>query len=173
MACHIPLESSQWCLQLCFILCFNRRSVHKVMDPPKSRESQLSKLMGQNDIWVLVMSPGTKYTIRGNVVASPKSRLWWILWVRVCPWFIHAPKCSNYALTNLLFGLCRSVWVIELLVNLPSPILELQHTLLPPKCYKLGNAPQLFLLPLSSSLDLQLNPSRRLGVHHKGKDTMN
>jgi len=33
-------------------------------------------------------------------------------------------KCFNYALTNLLFGLCRSVWMIELLVNLPSPILS-------------------------------------------------
>jgi hypothetical protein len=30
-------------------------------------------------------------------------------------------RCSNYALTNLLFGLCRFVWIIELLVNLPSP----------------------------------------------------
>ncbi len=26
---------------------------------------------------------GTKYTIRGKVVASPKSRPWWVLWVRV------------------------------------------------------------------------------------------
>jgi len=24
-------------------------------------------------------------------------------------WFIRAPKCSNYALTNLLFGLCKLV----------------------------------------------------------------
>ncbi len=55
------------------------------------------------------------------MVASPKFRPWWILLVRVCPWHVHAPKCPNYALTNLLFGLCRSVWVIELLVNLPSP----------------------------------------------------
>jgi hypothetical protein len=30
-------------------------------------------------------------------------------------------KCSNYALTNLLFGLCRSMWIIELLVTLPNP----------------------------------------------------
>ncbi len=30
-------------------------------------------------------------------------------------------KCSNYALTNLLFGLCRFMWEIDLLVNLPSP----------------------------------------------------
>ncbi len=31
---------------------------------------------------------------------------------------------SNYTLTNLLFNLCRSVWVIDLLVILPSPYLK-------------------------------------------------
>jgi hypothetical protein len=30
-------------------------------------------------------------------------------------------KCSSYALTNLSFGLCRSVWIINLLVNFPNP----------------------------------------------------
>jgi len=30
-------------------------------------------------------------------------------------------KCSSYALTNLLFGLCKSVWVIKLIVNHHSP----------------------------------------------------
>jgi len=38
--------------------------------------------------------------------------------------------------------------MIEVLVNLPSPISKLQHALLPPKCYEPGSAPQLFLLPL-------------------------
>ncbi len=33
-------------------------------------------------------------------------------------------KCSNYALTNLLFGLCRFVSVIDLLVTLLSPHLR-------------------------------------------------
>jgi hypothetical protein len=70
---------------------------------------------------MLVPWLGTEYTIRGKVVASLKFRLWWILWIHVCPWFVRAPKCFNYALTNLLVGLCRSVWVIELLVNFPSP----------------------------------------------------
>jgi hypothetical protein len=74
--------------------------------------------------WVLVPWLGTKYTIRGKVVASPKSGPWWVLWICVCPWLVRAPKCSNYALTNLLFGLCRSMWVIELLINLLSPISE-------------------------------------------------
>jgi hypothetical protein len=30
-------------------------------------------------------------------------------------------KCSNYALTNLLFSLCRSKWIIDLLVIHPNP----------------------------------------------------
>jgi hypothetical protein len=34
--------------------------------------------------------------------------------------FVHQ-KCSNYTLTNLLFGLRKSLWVIDLLVNLLSP----------------------------------------------------
>jgi len=106
--------------------------------------------------WHLGAGPmvGTEYTIRGNVVASPKSGSWWVLWVSFCPWLVRAPKCSKYTLTNLLFGLCGSVWVIEFLVNLPSPIMELQHAPLPPKCYKPGSAPQLLLLPMSSPLDL-------------------
>ncbi len=80
-------------------------------------------ILGQNDIWVLVLWPRTKHTIRGKVMASPKSESWWIFWVHGCPWFMCAPKCSNYALTNLLFGLCRSIWINELLVKWrPWPI---------------------------------------------------
>jgi hypothetical protein len=43
----------------------------------------------------------------------------------VSPCFAHGEsmhqKCSNYTLTNLLFGLCRSMWVIKLFINLFSP----------------------------------------------------
>ncbi len=45
-------------------------------------------------------------------------------------------KCSNYALTNLLFSLCRLVWIIDLLVTHLNPISELQHAPLPSKCYE-------------------------------------
>jgi hypothetical protein len=30
-------------------------------------------------------------------------------------------KCSTYALTNLLFVLCKSVWIIDLFFTLPNP----------------------------------------------------
>ncbi len=77
-------------------------------------------VLGQNDIWVLVPWLGIEYTIRGKVVVSPKSKPWWILWIYGCSWFVRAPKCSNYALNNLLFGFCRFVWISELFINLPS-----------------------------------------------------
>ncbi len=54
-------------------------------------------------------------------MASPKFGPWWVLWICVCLWFLYAPKCSNYALIKLLFGLCKSVWIIDLLVNRFSP----------------------------------------------------
>jgi len=122
--CHILLKSFRWGLQIFFKPHLNRRCAHKVMDP-QSCGVPFVGVPGQNDIWVLVPCPNTEYTIRGKVVASPKSGPWWVLWVHVCPWLVCAPKCSNYALPNLLFSLCRSMWVIELLVNLPSPISEL------------------------------------------------
>jgi hypothetical protein len=54
-------------------------------------------------------------------VAFSKSRMWWVVWVCVCPWFIHALNCSNYVLTNFLFGLCRYVWIIDLLITHFNP----------------------------------------------------
>jgi hypothetical protein len=66
--------------------------------------------------------------------------------------FVHQ-KCSDYALTNLLFSLCKFVWIIESLVTGRSPIPKLQHALLPPKCCESRSAPKLFLLLLSSPLD--------------------
>ncbi len=147
--------------------------------PPKSQKSQLwefrnSQLwefrnshLGSETKWHLGAGPMVRHKVycKGEVVASPKFGSWWILWVRVSPWLVHAPKCYNYALTNLLFDLCRSMWVSEVLVNLPSPIPELQHAPLPLKCCELRSTPQLLLLPLSH-LDSQLNPSKNLGVCH-------
>jgi len=73
---------------------------------PKSQESQLWEfrdsqmgVLGQNAIWMWASWRGTKYTIRGKVMASPKFGPWWVLWVRICLWFVLAPKmfqlCTN------------------------------------------------------------------------------
>jgi hypothetical protein len=59
-------------------------------------------VLRQNDIWVLVLWPRTEYTIKGKVVASPKSRPWWILWVCVCPWLVPTPKVFQLCINQLV-----------------------------------------------------------------------
>jgi len=58
-------------------------------------------------------------------VASLKFKPWWLFWVCVCARdsSVHQ-KCFNCALTNLLFGLCRSMWIIDPLVIHLSPHLR-------------------------------------------------
>ncbi len=56
--------------------------------PSKLRESKVlqfrdSQVPRQKTIWMWPLWRGTKLTIRGKVVASPKSRPWWVLCVRV------------------------------------------------------------------------------------------
>jgi hypothetical protein len=151
VTCNISLESSQWGLQL-FFRPHSIGGIHtKLWTPKVVRVLTLGiswlPFGSPGTKWHLGVSPwpGTKYIIRGKVVASPKSGPWWVLWIHVCPWFVRAPKGSSYALTNLLFGLC------ELLANLPSLIPKLQHAFLPLKCCEPGSAPQ--FLPLSFFLD--------------------
>jgi hypothetical protein len=75
-------------------------------------------------------------------------------------------KCSNYALTNLLFGLCRSMRIIDLLVTLPSPHPE---ALTCPSTPKMLGTKKRTPTPHPSivfTLDSHLNLSRSLGVHH-------
>jgi hypothetical protein len=65
---------------------------------------------GQNDIWVLAPWLGTKNTIRGMVVASPKFGSWWVLWIYVCLWLVRAPKVL-WLCTNQL------VWFVQVREN--------------------------------------------------------
>jgi len=65
----------------------------------------------QNAIWMWTPWAITKYTIRGKVVASPKSGSWWVLWVWVCSWFVLTPKVFQLCINHLVLVLCKHVWV--------------------------------------------------------------
>jgi hypothetical protein len=54
--------------------------------------------------------------------------------------------------------------MIEMLVNLPSPIPELQHTPLLSKCYEPGNMPSTSYYFVVFILDSHLGLLRRLGM---------
>jgi hypothetical protein len=146
VAWDIPLKSSPQGLQLCFRPHLNWRPTKKVIGPQSCKSPKLENFPGQKAIWMWPLWRGTKYTIRGKVVASPKSRPWWVLWVQVCSWLILAPKVFT---NHLVLVLCRSVWVVEAC-----------QFLLVPKCYKLGSAPRLFVFPLFYVWDSHLSASR-------------
>jgi len=97
VACDISLESSWWGLQPFFKPHLNQWSTNKIVGPQSCERPvmRISRLPGQNDIWVLVPWPGTKYTIRGKVVVSPKPGLLWILWIQICLWLVLAPKMQQ------------------------------------------------------------------------------
>jgi hypothetical protein len=77
--------------------------------------------------------------------------------------YVHQ-KCFSYALINLLFGLCRSKWVIYLLVTLLSSYIRaLAH----PSTLKVLQATERTPIPHSSivfTLDSHLSLLRNLGV---------
>jgi hypothetical protein len=104
-------------------------------------------------------SRGESQSIRGRVVASPKSGPWWVLCVRVARGSSQHQRCSNYALTTLC-GLCAGPCEWIGLLILPSPIPELQHAPLPRKMLW---ARERIPTPPSSvvfHLDSHLSPSR-------------
>ncbi len=147
VACHIPLENFRWSIQIYLRLHLNWRFAHKIM----GLQSCEVPILGISRL--SLGSPGTKWHLGVGLVVRH------IVYYKreggdfpnlshseSCEFmfdhgsFVHQ-KCFNFALINLLFSLCRFVWIIELLVTLPSPIPELQHTL---KCHEPGSVLNFF-----------------------------
>jgi hypothetical protein len=109
----ILLESFWQGLQLCFDPHLNWRSVDKIMGPQSRKSPNFENLgvSGQNAIWMLVLWLAIKYIIRGKVMAFPKSGPWWVLWIRVYPWLILAPKRFQLCTNQLI------IWFMQVHVN--------------------------------------------------------
>jgi hypothetical protein len=105
-------------------------------------------------------SPGTKWHLDAGPMAMHKGYYkggrWWLppssgrgescQFVFTCGSFVHQ-KCSNYALTNLLFGFCRSMWIIDPLVIHPNAHLG---TLAHPSTLEVLQTKELLILLLFS-----------------------
>ncbi len=123
MACHISSKNSWQVLQLCFKPHLNQRSIHKVMGLQSCKSPNFGNFGIPTWEFQEKMTFGWhgKY-YKGEGGGFPQSPGGG----ESCEsMFSHGlsvhQRCSNYALTNLLFSLCRSVWVIDLLANLPNP----------------------------------------------------
>jgi hypothetical protein len=130
VACHIPLEKSWQGIQLCFRPHLNQRCAHKVMGLQSCRNPSFG------NFGTFTWEFRDKMTFGCGSYGQAQSILYggrgWLppssgRGESCESVFAHGlsvhQKCSHYALTNLLFGLCRSVWVIDLFVILPSPYL--------------------------------------------------
>jgi hypothetical protein len=116
--CHILLESFRRVLKLCFRPHLNRRFAQKIIGLQSRGNPNFGNfgtpnlgVSGQNDIWVHASWLDIENTIRGKVVASPNSEPWWVLWIHVCPWFVHAPKLLQLCTNQLV------VWFVQVHVN--------------------------------------------------------
>jgi len=58
---------------------------------------------------------------KGEGGGFPQVRAMVFLWVCVCASFVHAPKVLQLCTNQLVIGLCRSMWIIDLLVTCFSP----------------------------------------------------
>jgi hypothetical protein len=104
MTWKILLENFGWGLQLFFKPHLNGSDAHKVMGPQSHGNPNFGKI--QNVIWMWALWRGTKYTIKGKMVASRKSEPWWVLWVQVCPWLVLAPKVLQLCTNQLVIWFC-------------------------------------------------------------------
>ncbi len=172
VACEISLESSQWGLQFCFKLHLNPRSAHKVMRTQsrgspnfKNFRTPIWESREKNAIWMWASWRGTKYSIRGKVIASPKSKLWWVLWIQVCSWFIQAPKVLQLCTNHLVFGFVQvrvSGWCLSLFL---IPSWSSNMPLYPPKVLRAKKRASILCSSVVFNLDSHLNPLRSLGTH--------
>jgi hypothetical protein len=94
MACHIFLEISQRRLQLLLEPHINQGSAQDVVAFQSVDNPNFGSFKSPKTKWhlnVTLMTNHREY-YKGEGGGFPKSDLWWVLWIRVCSWFIHAPK---------------------------------------------------------------------------------
>jgi hypothetical protein len=168
-ACHILLEKCQWGLQLCVKPRFNWRSTQEVMGV-QNDESPNFEIFGTLGLGVPGRIP-FGCSLHGEWQKLLQGVRWWLPLslgrgescesMYACDSFVHQ-KCSNYALTNLLFGLCRSIWIIDPLIIRSNPHFEaLAHPFYPSKWCEQGSVPNSFrCIPFETHMSL----SRGFGV---------
>jgi hypothetical protein len=65
--------------------------------------------IGQNIVEDFLLDGGNVNIIIKNLRIAIQNITKPLRIINVCSWLVHAQKCSNYALTNLLFDLCKFI----------------------------------------------------------------
>jgi hypothetical protein len=122
--CNIPLESFRQKLQLYFRPHLDPRSLCKVTWLQSRRNSSwhnfktpIQESQERKVIWMWAPWRGAEYTIRGKVVASPKSEQWWVLCVRVA----RGESCVSVLPVVNLVCPCCPWWILCVLLLVVRP----------------------------------------------------
>jgi hypothetical protein len=147
VTCYIFFKSFRGGLQLCFRPDLNQRFSQKIMGFQSCGSFNFRNFGTFGTKWHLGagLVPSTKNTIRRKVVAPPNSGR------------------DEFCESNLLCGLCRFMWIIDMVVTHSNPHLGSPTRPSTAKCCKLKNVPRL-LFPLFPLLNSHLNLSRSVRV---------
>jgi len=126
-ACHIFLENFRQKPQICFRHHLNQSFSQEVMGV-QNGESPNEGIM-RLPTWEsrkkhhLVVGPMASHKNYYKKEGGGFPQVWdMVILVNLCMLVVHSctKKCSNYAVTNLLFGLCKLIWIIDMLVTRSS-----------------------------------------------------
>jgi hypothetical protein len=119
VACNIMLKSSWRGLQLCFRPHLNQSLHTKLWAPKVTKDPTLGisgfPLGNPETKCHLDAGPMARHRVyyKGEGGGCPQLR---VVVSLVSQSLVLTPKVPSYAVTNLLFGLCKSVWVIDCLL---------------------------------------------------------
>jgi hypothetical protein len=91
----------------------------------------------------------SKLYYKGEGGGFPQVRAVVSLLCQCCSWLILAPKVFQLCASNLVWVVCRPVWVSEVCQLFLVPSRRSNTPLYPSKCCELGTVPWLLSLPLS------------------------
>jgi hypothetical protein len=119
----------------------------------------------QDDIWVQALWLSINNIIRGKVVASFKCGPWWVLWVCVYPWLVHAQKMLQLCINQLVVWfvqVCENNWPIFIHFNPHPGALTHPST---PKCYEPKSVYPNFLSFRCFHLGITIESFKEFGGH--------
>jgi len=169
VACNIPLESSQWRLQLCFEPILNQRSAREVMGPQSRGNPNFGNFGTPNTKCHLNMGLVERCRVyyKGEGGGFPQVQVVVSLVNPSCPWFVLAPKMFQLCTNHLVLALCKPLWVSEACQFFLVPSQSSSMPLYPSKMLRAKEHASTFYFSIILCLGLTFESFKELGAHQK------
>ncbi len=141
--------------------------IWEIYKRPKFGNNNSANFGSFGEKWHLDVVPMERHIVYYREGSGASSQRLWAVW-NLCL------RLSLLSLSHHFHSMCINYLLVlivqvDIIMNFrlwvhPSPILELQHTLLTPKCYKLRSVPQLYSSSVISLSDPPMGPMKSLGA---------